>query len=162
MKRLFQLITLSLSATLCVGCSALMNSSSYGTNDLYRSNNRTEVANDLRAQAEAEKAEAEARQAMWEARLAEANAAGAEQAYYASTSTPSYTSVVADTYESAYAHRLQGFNTQEIGVCPPKKKQNPSASRRTAGGSLLLLFWSLLFTNRHRKLYNELAPLTSI
>lgn len=90
----------------------MFNSSSYGSNDLYRSDNRQLVANELRAKAEAEKAEAEARQAMWEARLAEANAESAEQQYYAATDgTASFSSIVADDYESAYARRLYGFNS---------------------------------------------------
>ena len=63
-------------------CSALWNSASYGASDLYRTDNRTEVANRLKAEAEAERAEAEARRAQWEARLAEEEAARAEREYY--------------------------------------------------------------------------------
>lgn len=37
------------------GCTAMFNSSSYGTNDLYRTNNRAEVAAQLKAEAEAER-----------------------------------------------------------------------------------------------------------
>ena len=79
---------------------------SYGSNDLYVSDNRTQVANQLRAEAEAERALAEAREAMWNARMAEAQADAAEATYY-----NSYSSIVADNYESAYARRLYGFNS---------------------------------------------------
>ena len=93
-------------------CSALFNASSYGSNDLYNTSNRTEVANRLRAEAEAEAAEAAARQAQWEARTAEAYAKQAEAEYYATINqNPSYTNIVADTYESAYARRIYGFTS---------------------------------------------------
>ena len=110
MKRLLNIIAVAAVALLLGSCSAMFNSSTYGTNDLYRSDNRIQVANELKAKAEAERAEAEARQAMWEARMAEINASTAEAEYYAST-TPSYTSIVADNYESAYARRLYGFSS---------------------------------------------------
>ena len=95
-----------------VGCSSLFSASSFAPSDLYRTNNRVEVANRIKAQAEAERAEYEARQAQWEARQAEAEAERAEAEYYASlNSEPTYQSVVADSYESAYARRLYGFNS---------------------------------------------------
>ena len=47
------------------GCTAMFNMSAYGTSDLYRTNNRAEVALQLKAQAEAERLEAEARKAQW-------------------------------------------------------------------------------------------------
>ena len=37
------------------GCTAMFNSSAYGTSDLYRTNNRAEVALQLKAKAEAER-----------------------------------------------------------------------------------------------------------
>lgn len=89
----------------------MMNSSSYGSNDLYRTDNRTMVATQLQAKAEAEKAAAEARQAQWEARIAAANADATEAAYYANESSTNFTNIVADDYESAYARRLQGFSS---------------------------------------------------
>lgn len=110
MRRTLNIMVLSAVALLLGSCTAMMNSSSYGSSDLYRSDNRIQVAQELKAKAEAEKAEAEARQAMWEARIAEANAANAEAQYYGTT-TPSYTSIVADDYQSAYARRLYGFNS---------------------------------------------------
>ncbi len=81
----------------------MMESSTYGSNDLYITNNRVMVAEELTARAEAQKAEAELRKALWEARLAEAE-------YYAATGE-NYTSIVANDYESAYARRLYGFNS---------------------------------------------------
>ena len=81
----------------------MMESSSYGSSDLYITNNRIMVAEELKAKAEAERAEAEARKAMWEARRAEAE-------YYAA-SGENYNTILADDYESAYARRLYGFNS---------------------------------------------------
>ena len=102
MKRLLPVLSLLVVAMLS-GCTAMMESSSYGSSDLYVTDNRIKVAEALKAQAEAERAEAEARKAMWEARLAEAN-------YYAATEE-NYSSIVADDYESAYARRLRGFQS---------------------------------------------------
>lgn len=81
----------------------MMESSSYGTSDLYITDNRIKVAEEVKARAEAERAEAEARRAMWEARLAEAE-------YYAATGE-NYNSILANDYESAYARRLYGFSS---------------------------------------------------
>ena len=77
MKRLLPILSLFL-AVMLGGCTAMMESSSYGTSDLYITDNRIKVAEEVKARAEAERAEAEARRAMWEARLAEANAAAAQ------------------------------------------------------------------------------------
>ena len=57
MKRLLNIIAVAAVALLLGSCSAMFNSSTYGTNDLYRSDNRIQVANELKAKAEAEKAE---------------------------------------------------------------------------------------------------------
>ena len=103
MNRLLRFLSLAF-VVMLGGCTAMMESSSYGSSDLYITNNRTMVAQELTARAEAEKAEAEARKAMWEARLAEAE-------YYAATSGENYNSVVANDYESAYARRLNGFSS---------------------------------------------------
>ena len=102
MDRLLRFLALAV-VVMLGGCTAMMESSTYGSSDLYITNNRVRVAQELTARAEAQKAEAEARKAMWEARLAEAN-------YYAATSED-YTSIVANDYESAYARRLYGFNS---------------------------------------------------
>ena len=100
-----------LSGVMLSGCSSLFVSSSLGASDLYRTNNRVEVANRLKAEAEAERAEAEAREALWAARQAEMEAERAEEAYYSSLNAPSYQSIIANDYESAYARRLYGFNS---------------------------------------------------
>ena len=102
MDRLLRFIALAF-VVMLGGCTAMMESSTYGSSDLYITNNRVRVAEELTARAEVQKAEAEARKAMWEARLAEAE-------YYAATGE-SYTSIVANDYESAYARRLYGFNS---------------------------------------------------
>ena len=102
MDRLLRFIALAF-VVMLGGCTAMMESSTYGSSDLYITNNRVRVAEELTARAEAQKAEAEARKAMWEARLAEAE-------YYAATGE-NYTSIVANDYESAYARRLYGFNS---------------------------------------------------
>ena len=94
------------------GCTAMFGSLSYGSSDLYNTNNRVEVAERLRAEAEAERAEAEARRAQWEARQAEAEAQRAEAEYYASLNAePNYSNIVANDYNSAYARRLYGFES---------------------------------------------------
>lgn len=102
MKRLLSVLSLALVAMLS-GCTAMMESSSYGSSDLYVTDNRIKVAEELKAQAEAERAQAEARKAMWEARLAETE-------YYNATGE-NYSTILADDYESAYARRLYGFNS---------------------------------------------------
>ena len=112
MKRVLQIVPIVAIAILLSGCTAMMNSSAYGTGDLYRTDNRAEVAARLKAEAEAERLAAEARQAQWEARLAQANAAAAEAEYYAAVDEePNFTNIVADNYESAYARRLYGFSS---------------------------------------------------
>ena len=102
MKRLLPILSL-LFMTLLGGCTAMMESSSYGSSDLYVTDNRIRVAEELKAKAEAERAEAEARKAMWDARLAEIE-------YYNATGE-NYYSILANDYESAYARRLYGFNS---------------------------------------------------
>ena len=102
MNRLLRFLSLAL-VVMLGGCTAMMESSSYGSSDLYITNNRIMVAEELKAKAEAERAEAEARKAMWEARRAEAE-------YYAATGE-NYNTILADDYESAYARRLYGFNS---------------------------------------------------
>ena len=102
MERLLRILSLAL-VVMLGGCTAMMESSSYGSSDLYITNNRIMVAEELKAKAEAERAEAEARKAMWEARRAETE-------YYAATGE-NYNTILADDYESAYARRLYGFNS---------------------------------------------------
>ena len=93
-------------------CSSAFQTASIG-GDLYSIHNRTEIALRQKAEAEAARAEAEARQAALEAKIAEARAAAAagEYAYYNEQSVNPYDLVLADTYESAYARRLFGFES---------------------------------------------------
>ena len=98
MRILYTISTL-MCGLLLVGCSSLFSTSTLQPNDLYRTDNRSVVAEHLQAK----EAEEQARQAELEARQA------ATIASY--NNAPSYTSIVADTYESAYARRLYGFNS---------------------------------------------------
>ena len=112
MKRSLIILPIVAMALALSGCTAMFNLSAYGTSDLYRTNNRAEVAAQLKAEAEAERLEAEARQAQWEARIAEANAQAAEAEYYAVINdNPNYVNIVANDYQSAYARRLYGFES---------------------------------------------------
>lgn len=86
-------------------CSAMMNSSTYGSGDLYSVENRESVTAELTAEAEARKAQAEARKAEYEALMAEAE-------YNAMINGElNFTSILASDYETAYARRLYGFNS---------------------------------------------------
>ena len=112
MRRSLWITAAALVAMLMSSCSAMFNASSFGSNDLYNTDNRIQVANRLKAKAEAEAAEAAARQAQWEARTAQAYADAAEAEYYASINNePNYVNIVADDYNSAYARRLYAFNS---------------------------------------------------
>ncbi len=110
MKKFGIFIGILLLGGVAAGCSSsLYGSSGAPVDNLYAAHDRAEIARRRQARAEAERAEAEARRAEWEARIAEAAAAGAEERYYAGANP--YEGVVADTYESAYARRLQGFES---------------------------------------------------
>ena len=95
------------------GCSSsYFASAGYGNDDLYAVHDKAAIARRQQAQAEARKAEAEARKAEWETRLAEAEANAVQRRYYDATSAENpYEEVLADTYESAYARRLRGFES---------------------------------------------------
>ena len=113
MKKIGYVLSTLLLAATAAGCSsAYYSSAGYAADDLYAIHDKTAIAQRKQAEAEAAKAEAEARRAQWEARLAEAEASAAERQYYAAGETSeSYGSVLADTYESAYARRLRGFTS---------------------------------------------------
>ena len=102
MKRGLHIVIMALATMLLGGCTAMM--TSYGSSDLYRTDNRVTVANELKAEVEANKARAEARKAEYEALIAQAE-------YEAMMEGDSFTSVLADSYESAYARRLYGFTS---------------------------------------------------
>lgn len=107
MKNLKILIGTLLLAAGAAGCtSAYYATGSAAYDDLYGTHNKADIARKQRTQAEQRKAAAEARQAEWEARLAEAQAQAAEDAYYDNPAN-----IVADSYESAYARRLRGFDS---------------------------------------------------
>lgn len=97
MRRLYT-ITALMCGLLCVGCTSLFTASTFAPDDLYRTDNREVVLTSIAAQAEAE-----ARQAEWNAQHSSPE--------FSYGSEPSYSSVVADSYESAYARRLYGFNS---------------------------------------------------
>lgn len=112
MRRSLWIIAVAVIAVVMSSCSAMFSASSYGSSDLYNTDNRVQVANRLKAEAEAKAAEAAARQAQWEARTAEAYANAAEAEYYAAINeSPNYVNIVADNYDSAYARRIYGFNS---------------------------------------------------
>ena len=92
---------------LCSGCAALWQSMAY-TDDMYSIHNRTAIAERQRAEAELARAQYEAQQAQYAA--INAGIAAAETSIY------DYNSVLADTYESAYARRLYGFSSPTYRV----------------------------------------------
>lgn len=111
MKKIGIIIGIFALATSFTGCtSAYYASAGYAGDDLYALHDRAQIARKQQAKAEAEKAAADARRAEWEARIAEAKAAAAENSYYEYNSNP-YEEVLADSYESAYARRLRGFES---------------------------------------------------
>lgn len=95
------------------GCTSTWQSAASADDGMYGSHNRVEIANRQRAEAEARRAEAEARRAELEALRVEAEVAALQNGTYSSSNnySNSYTSVLADTYESAYARRLMGFTS---------------------------------------------------
>lgn len=99
-------------ALMVAGCSSqLYKSGDFAAyDDLYGIHDRSAIIEQQRLEAERQQAEAEARKAQWAARLAEIQAEAAEEGYYVSSVNP-YEIIVADTYESAYARRLAGFQS---------------------------------------------------
>ncbi len=114
MKKWGYIIAAAFLAVGAAGCSsAYFATAGYANDDLYAVHSREEIARRKEAEAAAKKAEAEARRAEWEARIAEAEAAAAQNRYYSQSAVSSnpYEEVLADTYESAYARRLRGFES---------------------------------------------------
>ncbi len=91
------------------GCSGVYyaRSGSGFEDDMYGVHNRADIARLHQTAAERAHAEAEANRAQWETLLAEYE----EQNGGADADEYSYGSVLADTYESAYARRLKGFRS---------------------------------------------------
>lgn len=114
MKKWGHIIGAACLAIGAAGCSSTYwASAGYAADDLYAVHNKEEIARRKEAEAAARKAEAEARRAEWEARIAEAEAAAAQNRYYSyrNTEINPYEEVLADSYESAYARRLRGFES---------------------------------------------------
>ena len=107
MKGLKSVFAMISALVLMSGCSAAYYSSVNAGDGMYGVHDKIAIANQQRERAELQRAEAEARRAEWEARIAEAQAKAAEDEYYGIN----YSSVLADTYESAYARRLYGFSS---------------------------------------------------
>ena len=134
MKKLKFLLVVSLVGLMSAGCTSAYFSASSGSayDDLYVSHNRTAIAERQKAEAEARRAEAEARraeaealQAEYEAQLAQLNVKAVKSGVAPqqetsdgliiitdnNTSNNGYQGFVANSYESAYARRLQGFKS---------------------------------------------------
>lgn len=112
MKRILITAVILQAAALMTGCASAFKSSAF-SDDLYTIHDKTEIAQRQKAEAELAKAQAEARQAQWEAKIAEARAnavASGDYTVYEASVNP-YDAVLADTYESAYARRLYGFES---------------------------------------------------
>lgn len=112
MKRILITAVILQAAALMTGCASAFKSSAF-SDDLYTIHDKTEIAQRQKAEAELAKAQAEARQAQWEAKIAEARANAVASGDYTvyEASVNSYDAVLADTYESAYARRLYGFES---------------------------------------------------
>lgn len=94
------------------GCSSVMQTSASYDDGMYGVHDKMLIAERQRQDAELRKAEAEARRAELEARRAEAQTRMLEDDYYGYSGTGyTYSSVLADTYESAYMRRLAGFSS---------------------------------------------------
>lgn len=112
-NRILSITVMSVSiAAVLTGCSAALHSSASSNDGMYGIHDRVQIANRQREAAELRQAEANARRAELEARIAEAQVHALENDYYDYQSGDySYSSVLADTYESAYMRRLNGFRS---------------------------------------------------
>ncbi|MCH5331708.1 MAG: hypothetical protein J1E33_04810 [Alistipes sp.] len=90
------------------GCNSVSQTSATYGDGMYVVHDKVRIAEKQRLDAELRRAEAEARRAELEARIAEQEVALLENGYY---NDYSYSSVLADNYESAYARRLLGFSS---------------------------------------------------
>lgn len=116
MRNIFTFAIALFAATMFGGCTSALYSG-YNNDDLYAIHDREAIAKAeaaaRTARYEALEAQAEARRAEYEALVAAAEALKEDKEYKV-ISNPNeldYTSVVADTYESAYARRLRGFDS---------------------------------------------------
>ena len=116
MRNIFTIAIALFAVSMLGGCTSALYSG-YNNDDLYATHDREAIAkSEAAAHAahyEALAAQAEARRAEYEALVAAAEAVKGDMDYNV-ISNPNdldYTSVVADTYESAYARRLRGFDS---------------------------------------------------
>ncbi len=112
--RKFAIIAIQAALVLSLsGCGAWRNVQY--ADDMYDVHNQIAIANRQKAEAELAKAQYEAQQAMYEAALAQQKAEAAKQEAEGGSGSATaynvYDSVLADTYESAYARRLYGFSS---------------------------------------------------
>lgn len=104
----FKSILAAISALLLMsGCSSAFYASVNAADGMYGEHDTKAIAEQQRKKAELQREAAEARRTDWERRLAAAqNQITTEQQFGSS-----YSSVLADSYESAYARRLRGFTS---------------------------------------------------
>lgn len=107
MKGFKSILAMVSALVLMSGCSAAYYSSVAAGDGMYGVHDKIAIAKQQQQRAELQRAEAEARRAEWEAKIAEIQARNAEEAY----NDLNYTTIVADSYESAYARRLNGFRS---------------------------------------------------
>lgn len=111
MKRLSSVFGAILASILMSGCSSALYTSISAGDGMYGVHDRTYIADKQQRKAEQERAEAEARRAQLEALLAGADNVDVASLADYYNAPDSYSSVLADTYESAYARRLMGFSS---------------------------------------------------
>lgn len=110
MKGLNSVFGVILASMLMSGCSSAMYTSVSAGDGMYGVHDRTYIADIQQKRIDQQRAESEARRAQIEALLAGSDTV--DVASLADYYTPdSYSSVLADTYESAYARRLMGFSS---------------------------------------------------
>lgn len=111
LKLTLAMILAAVAATGCMSSYYSARSNSGYTDDLYATHDRAQIARRQKEEADIRKAQAEARRAEWEAKIAEAQAAAAQESYYSQNNKMSFSNVLADSYESAYARRLNAFKS---------------------------------------------------
>ena len=112
MRKFVTAIIISAQTILLLGCATAWQNVTYA-DDLYSIHNKTAIANRQKAEAELAKAQYEAQQAQYEATLAKIKAETAKQGITVNDDSAfnGYDTILADSYESAYARRLYGFSS---------------------------------------------------
>ena len=98
MKGFNSVLAMVSALVLMSGCSAAYYSAVNAGDGMYGVHDKIAIAKQQQQRAELQRAEAEARRAEWEAKLAEAQAKAAQEEYLANAN---YSTIVADSYESA-------------------------------------------------------------